>query len=277
MSTIDILRQCAGLSIPFFTFCSELTESVGMMACGPTSVTSWGNPAEGMRDYFHFHCQDGSWDRIGCTVFMDGKGSRTLLDSEAPPWLVFGDWAISVNSYEVWAISVNSYEVWAISVNSYEVLRFAVFLNEKLDPWPFCLLAILDSAFQSFLAGVSHRDAGIGLGTFPIPWFAWTLSDNVLAVLSPLLDPSKTCPIPVCIPLCLSRLHGVGCRRHRRMLWPAPLSIGFALEWSLAWASWSQWVCPWWFPVWLALPRSALCPALANLSVPLLWGLVRSQ
>ena len=31
----------------------------------------------------------------GCTVFMDG--SRTLLDSEAPPWLVFGDWAISVH------------------------------------------------------------------------------------------------------------------------------------------------------------------------------------
>ena len=34
----------------------------------------------------------------GCTVFMDG--SHTLLDSEAPPWLVFGDWAISVH-YEV--------------------------------------------------------------------------------------------------------------------------------------------------------------------------------
>ena len=81
-----------------------------------------------------------------CTVFMDGNG--TLLDSEAPPWLVFGDWAISVH---------------------YEVLRFSVFLNEKLDLWLFCLLAILDSAFPSFLAGVSHRDAGIGLSTFPTP------------------------------------------------------------------------------------------------------------
>ena len=28
-------------------------------------------------------------DRIGCTVFVDG--SRTLLDSEAPPSLVLGD------------------------------------------------------------------------------------------------------------------------------------------------------------------------------------------
>ena len=39
-------------------------------------------------------------------------GSRTLLDSEAPPWPVFGDWAISVHD---------------------EVLRFVVFFNEKLD------------------------------------------------------------------------------------------------------------------------------------------------
>ena len=41
-------------------------------------------------------------------------GDHTLLDSEAPSWLVFGDWAISVH---------------------YEVLWFAVFLNEKLDLW----------------------------------------------------------------------------------------------------------------------------------------------
>ena len=37
---------------------------------------------------------------------------------------------------------------------------------------PFYLLTILDTAFQSFLARVSHRDVGIGLGTFPTPWFA---------------------------------------------------------------------------------------------------------
>ena len=41
-------------------------------------------------------------------------GSHILLDSEAPPWLVFGDWAISVHN---------------------EVLRSAVFMNEKLHLW----------------------------------------------------------------------------------------------------------------------------------------------
>ena len=47
-------------------------------------VTSGGNPAEGMGDCFHLHCEAGGRDRmIRCTVFMDG--SRTLLDSEAPP------------------------------------------------------------------------------------------------------------------------------------------------------------------------------------------------
>ena len=75
----------------------------------------------------------------------------------------------------------------------------------------FCLRAILNSTCPSFLAGVSHRDARISLFTFPTPWFAWALSGCIHAVLSPLLDPSKSCPIPVCIPLCLSRLHGVGC------------------------------------------------------------------
>ena len=52
--------------------------------------------------------------------------SRILLGSEAPPWLVSGDWAIGVH---------------------YKVLRFAIFLNQKLDFWLFCLLAIPDSAF----------------------------------------------------------------------------------------------------------------------------------
>ena len=42
-----------------------------------------------MGDCFHLQFQGGGWDRIGCTVFKDC--GRTLLDSEAPPWLVFGD------------------------------------------------------------------------------------------------------------------------------------------------------------------------------------------
>ena len=135
---------------------SHLFEDYDM--CGPT-VTYWGDLAEGKGDLFHLHRQAGGWDRIGCTVFMDG--SRTLLDSEAPTWLVFCDGAISVHC---------------------EVLRFAVFLNEKLDLWPFCLLAVLDTAYPCFLARVSHRDAGIGLGTFPTPWFAWALSTGILAL-----------------------------------------------------------------------------------------------
>ena len=46
-----------------------------------------------------------------------------------------------------------------------------VFVNEKLDL--FCLLAFLDSAFPSFLAGVSRIDAETSVwGTFPTPWFA---------------------------------------------------------------------------------------------------------
>ena len=64
------------------TFCSKLIDDV---MCGLT-VTSWGNPMEDMGDCFRLHCQAGFWDRTGCTVFMNG--GHTLLDSEAPPWLV---------------------------------------------------------------------------------------------------------------------------------------------------------------------------------------------
>ena len=36
----------------------------------------------------------GHIDRVGSIIFVDG--GRTLLNTETPPWLVFGDWAISV-------------------------------------------------------------------------------------------------------------------------------------------------------------------------------------
>ena len=75
----------------------------------------------------------------------------------------------------------------------------------------FCLLAILDGVFPSTLAGVSHRDAGIGLGIFTTPWFAWALSAGILAVqywvlclTHPRLALSQSAT------LCLSRLQGVG-------------------------------------------------------------------
>ena len=140
--TIDTFQS--GLPISFFTFCRKLIESGTIMACVVDA-------AEGMGDCFHLHCQAGGWDRIGCTVFMDG--SRTLLDSDVLPSLVFGDWAISVHT--LWGLAVCCFlkwEAWSLTL--------------------FCLLAILDSAFPGFLAGVSRRDAGIGLGTFPTPWFA---------------------------------------------------------------------------------------------------------
>ena len=57
------------------------------------------------------------------------------------------------------------------------------------------MLAILDSSVQSVLAGISHRDGRIGLVTFPTAWFACALSAGIFAVLSPLLDPSKTCSV----------------------------------------------------------------------------------
>ena len=55
----------SGLPIPLFIFCIKIVwicEDDGQS--GPT-VTSWGNPAEGMGDYVHLHRQAGGWDRIG--------------------------------------------------------------------------------------------------------------------------------------------------------------------------------------------------------------------
>ena len=153
------------------------------------TVTSWDNPVESMCDCFHLHCQAGGWDLIGCTVFVDS--GRTLLNSEAPPWLVFGDWAISVD---------------------YEILRLAVFLNELPDLgirfacWPFstvpsqvfwqeCLIEVPESVWV----------------LFPFLVLLSVLSAGILAVFTPLLGPSMTCPVLVCCLLCLSRIHGVGC------------------------------------------------------------------
>ena len=39
----------------------------------------------------------------------------------------------------------------------------------------FGLLVILNSPFPSFVARVSHRGTGTGLGTSPTPWFALAL------------------------------------------------------------------------------------------------------
>ena len=56
------------------------------------------------------------------------------------------------------------------------------------------------------------------------------------------------------------------------MLSPAPPSIRFVLVEGLPWTLWFQWVCPWWLPVWSALPSSALFPALADFNGCVLGG-----
>ena len=60
------------------------------------------NPAEGMGNCFHLRCQAVGQD---CYRLQVMGGSCTLLDSEAPPWLVFHDWAISVHCKVLWQFS----------------------------------------------------------------------------------------------------------------------------------------------------------------------------
>ena len=106
----------------------------------------------------------------------------------------------------------------------HEVLRFVVFFNGKLDLrvcfacWPFSTV-LSQAVWQECLTETPESVWVL----FPLLGLL-ELSAGILAVLSPLLDPSKTCPVPVCIPLSLSRLHGVGCgdfRWHWSTLWPA--------------------------------------------------------
>ena len=67
-----------------------------------------------MCDCFHFHCQAGGWDLISITRLHCLHGWwLTLLNnnSEAPPWLVFGDWAINVD-YEILRLAVSLTSLW---------------------------------------------------------------------------------------------------------------------------------------------------------------------
>ena len=84
---------------------------------------------------------------------------------------------------------------------------------------PYYLLDILDHAIQSFLARMSHKDAGISSATFPTPW---VLTAGIFAVLSPLLDLWRTCSIPACIPLCVCWFCAISyelCRDYMQGLW----------------------------------------------------------
>ena len=97
------------------------------------SVTSWGNPAaEGMGDCFHLHCQNGGWDRIGCTVFMDG--SPPWHDREAPPKLVFADWGISLYTMRSYGLLFS----WMRSLISDSVLPAGHFTLSPATPCSVC-------------------------------------------------------------------------------------------------------------------------------------------
>ena len=54
--------------------------------CGLT-VTSWGNPAEGMGDCFHLHCQAGGWDHIGCAVCTALERCGSARETTCPEWV----------------------------------------------------------------------------------------------------------------------------------------------------------------------------------------------
>ena len=230
----------ASLGFPFH-FSLFVASSEDDSMCGLT-VTLWGNPAKSMCGCFHLHGQGGSWDLLGCSIFMGG--GHTLLDCEAPPCLVCGDWAIS-----------------------HEFLRFAVFMNEKLDLWIYFACWPFSAAFsQAF-----WKECLIDM-----PESVWVPSHSLVCLSSQLVyltasihlfDPPSTCHISACILLSFSQLHGVGFgdfQQHWSMLWSAALSVWLASLGDLTWTAWSQWLCPWWFLVWLLLPCSALCAAFSR-------------
>jgi len=163
MSTTDTFQS--GLHIPLFTFCSTLTESVRMMTCRLLRQSSGGHrwllppPLSRWRlRQYRLHCLHGQLSPLAWSPTLTGL------------------WWLS-HQCTLWGLAVCCFlkrEAWSLTL--------------------FCLLAILDSASPCFLAGVSYRDAGSGLGPFPALWFAWALSAGILAVVNPLFDPSKTSP-----------------------------------------------------------------------------------
>ena len=105
MSTLDIFQS--GIPILFFTFCNKFIESVRMMAyvvrLSPLEAIQRRAWVTASTSIVQLEVET---IVIGCTVFMDG--SCTLLDSEAPPWLVFGDsdqctlWGLTVFCFPKW-------------------------------------------------------------------------------------------------------------------------------------------------------------------------------
>ena len=183
--------------------------------------------------------------------------SRTLLHNEAPPWLVVGDWASvyilrSCGLLFSWirCLISDCFACWPFSTMLSQVFWREYLIETPELVWvPFPLLGLLETCQPACLQ----------------------------LVLSLLFDPFKICPVPVCTPLCLSRLH---VWRFSTALKYGKACSTFCLDCIGGRSIINHMVSVlylWWFPVWLAMPRSALCPALTDLSVPLLWGLVRSQ
>ena len=208
MSRAEHPLDFSKVDIDHFSLCSKLTESVRRMTIQRRAWVT----ASAFTVKLEVETK-----QAALPVFTDG--SRTLLDSEASPWLVFADWAINVH---------------------YEVLRFAVFLNEKLDlwlcfacwlfstvlsqvVWQKCFVETLESVWVPFpLVGL--------LELCQLPYLQYW----VLCLTPSRLDPSQSASLCV-----FYGFLGVGCgefRRHWSMIWPAPISV---------WLVMSQWVCLW--------------------------------
>ena len=106
---------------------------------------------------------------------QSSRGHGWLL----PPPLLAGCLdCICCTVYIIWTVqwSPNLTRLWRLSYQC-TLWSLAVCCFFEWEAWSlFCLLAILDSVFPSIQAGVFCRHTGIGLGTFPTPWFAWALS-----------------------------------------------------------------------------------------------------
>ena len=213
-----------------------------------------------MGNCFHLHCQTWGWDHTGCSLHG---------------WWSHLAWQWSPTLTGLWWMS-HKCTLCNLAVSCFFLLLL-FFLKGKLDLWlrfaclPFS--TVLSHVFWQECLRETPESVWVPfqiLGLLELYQLAY-LKFWVLCLSYPRLAPSQSASLCV--------FHGfmewVNCGdflRHWSMLWPAPISAWFALVRGLAWTSWSQWLCLWWFPVWPALPRSALCPASADLSVPLLWG-----
>ena len=143
--------------------------------CSQT-VTSWGNPAghgwvlppplsSWRLRLYRLHCLHGWWSlwlSHQCTLW-----GLWWLSHQCTLW---GLWWLN-HQCTLWGLAVCCFlewEAWSLTL--------------------FCLLAILDSAFPGFLAGVSQKDAEISLGTFLTHWFASDLFETASVKMYPHTD-----------------------------------------------------------------------------------------